>query len=257
MDVHDTLRDLLGRLREPFTAETLFDRLPDIVYFIKNGFGQYIVVNQTLVDRCGLRRKSDLLGKTAGQVLPAPLGARFEAQDLKVLRTGQALVAQLELHVYASRDVGWCLTSKLPLVATDASVVGLVGVSQDLRIPDARADEYQHVLAGIDWAEDRLATPPTVTQIARVAGMSRFQLDRRMRAVFGLNTGQWLLQRRLDRAQRLLSTTGDSVTSVAQRCGYSDQSAFTRQFRQATGLTPTEFRKARLFATTSSRGPTQ
>lgn len=245
LDLGPSLRRLLGQLREPFTGEALFDHLPEIVYFIKDAQCRYLVVNRTLVERCGLREKSQLLGRTSSQVFQAPLGARFEAQDRRVLRSARALVAQLELHLYPSHAVGWCLTSKLPLLAADGTAVGLVGVSQDLRLPDASAQEFQNVLAAVTFAEENLAAPPTVPQLAEVAAMSRFQLDRRMRSVFGLTTGQWLLKLRLDYAQRLLSETADPISAIALGAGYADQSAFTRQFRQATGLTPREYRKVR------------
>ena len=245
MNAARSLRDMLDRLREPFTGEALFDHLPDIVYFIKDARRRYVVVNRTLVERCGLRDKSQLIGRTAGEVLRPPLGALFEAQDGTVLRTGRPLVAQLELHLYPSRDVGWCLTTKLPLLAADGTAVGLVGVSQDLRLPDSSAKEFRNVLAAVSYAENHVATPPTVPRLAEIAGLSRFQLDRRMRRVFGLTTGQWLLKLRLDHARRMLSETDDPIAAVALSSGYSDQSAFTRQFRRATGLSPREYRKAR------------
>jgi AraC-like DNA-binding protein len=246
MDAIHSLRDFFAGLNEPFTGESLFDQLPDIVYFIKDSAGRYLVVNRTLVERCGLREKSQLIGRTASEVLRPPLGARFEAQDRQVVRTGRPLIAQLELHIYPSRDVGWCLTTKLPLLGKNGSPIGLVGVSQDLRLPDASAPEFQNVLAAVSFAEANLASPPGVQRLAQIASMSRFQLDRRMRRVFGLNTGQWLLKLRLDFAQRLLSESADPIASVAMRSGYADQSAFTRQFRQATGMSPKEYRKARL-----------
>ncbi|MFN3652033.1 MAG: helix-turn-helix domain-containing protein [Armatimonadota bacterium] len=245
MDCESSLHALFGRLREPFTGEPLFDHLPDIVYFIKNSRCQYVAANRTLVERCGLRDKSQLLGRTPSEVFRPPLGERFEAQDLRVLKTGRALIRQLELHLYPSHDVGWCLTSKLPLLAADGAPVGLVGVSQDLRLPDVSAQEFQNVLAAVSYAEEHLATPPTVGELAQIAGLSRFQLDRRMRRVFGLTPGQWLLKLRLDYAQRMLSETSEPIAGLALGAGYSDQSAFTRQFRQATGLSPREYRKAR------------
>ena len=85
------------------------------------------------------------------------------------------------------------LTTKLPLRKRSGAVVGLVGVSQDLHLPDSSTDEYQHVAVAVTYAEANLATPPTVNDLAELAKMSRYQLDRRMRQVFGLTTGQWLL----------------------------------------------------------------
>ncbi|MCG8653962.1 MAG: AraC family transcriptional regulator [Pirellulales bacterium] len=236
--------ELLSQLDQPFTGEELFDHLPDVVFFIKNSSGEYLVVNTTLAARCGTNDKRDLLGRTASQVLRPPLGDRFSDQDQRVLRTGQPLLSQLELHIDVSGAVGWCVTTKLPLRKRGGSVVGLVGVSQDLRLPDYEADEYQHVAETIRYAEKHLAAPPSVDQLATIAEMSRYQLDRRMRRVFGLTTGQWLMKSRIDLAQRLLAETDTAIAMIALEAGYCDQSAFTRQFRRATGLSPSEYRAA-------------
>lgn len=235
----------LQQLAPPLTGEELFDHLSDIVYFIKDAQGAYLIVNKTLVARCGVANKAALIGRTAAEVLRKPLGDRFAAQDARVLATGTPLLSQMELHVYPSGDVGWCLTTKLPLRDRSGAVVGLVGVSQDLRIPDIATAEYMQVASAVEYAEVHLSEAPSVDELAQVAKMSKYQLDRRMRHVFGLATGQWLLKLRLDAAQRLLQQTEQSISSIALQAGYTDQSAFTRQFRRSTGLTPGEFRSAR------------
>jgi len=242
MDQPHAVNDFISRLFPPFTGEPLFDQLPDIVYFIKNRCGEYVVVNSTLVERCGLRNKLQLIGRTPSQVLRPPLGLSFEAQDRYVIQTGQPLLSKLELHIYPSRDVGWCLTHKLPLRDRAGTVVGLVGVSQDLRVPDPSSEAFRHVSIAVSYAKDHLASPPSVKELAELAEMSPYQLDRRMRHVFGLTTGQWLLKQRIDRAQWLLQFSDDAVSSIAIQAGYADQSAFTRQFRKATGLSPSDYR---------------
>jgi AraC-like DNA-binding protein len=75
--------------------------------------------------------------------------------------------------------------------------------------------------------------------------MSLYQFDRRMKRVFGLTTGQWLLKSRISRAGALLADSSLSIADVALEAGYADQSAFTRQFRRSTGLSPSEYRKLR------------
>lgn len=237
--------EMLSQLDPPFTGEELFDHLSDIVFFIKNERGEYLVVNNTLVDRCGVQSKRQLIGRTATEVLPAPLGTSFEAQDLSVLQTGQPIVSQLELHIYASGDVGWCLTTKLPLrERKTGAVVGLVGVSQDLHLPDLAAEAYQQLAAVISYAEEHLSEPPTVNELADIAEMSQYQLNRRIRHVFGLTAGQWLLKLRIDRARQALRESDASIASIALSVGYSDQSAFTRQFRRTTGMSPRDFQKS-------------
>ncbi len=234
-----------AQLQSPFTGEALFDQLSDIVFFIKNARCEYAVVNHTLVERCGLQDKSQIVGRTASQVFRPPLGESYEMQDRRVLKSARPLLMQLELHVYPGRDVGWCLTSKLPLLRPDGQAAGLVGVSQDLRVPDSNSDDYRQLAVVVDYAKANIAVPPSVPELAELAGMSRYQLDRRMVQVFGLTTGQWLVKLRIDFAERLLSETDAPIATIAVDAGYADQSAFTRQFRQATGLSPRKYRQAR------------
>ncbi len=238
-----TVDQLFRSLREPFTAEPLFDLMSDMVFFIKNRAGEYLVVNETLVHRTGKRHKSELLGCTPVQVMGESLGRGYEIQDLAVVKSGRPLHDRLELHSYPAGDVGWCLTSKLPLLGDRGVPVGLVGVSRDLRLPDVSTEDFSRISNAVAFAEENLADVPTNGELAAIAGMSPYQLDRRMKRVFGVSTGQWLLKTRIDHAGRRLLESDLAVVDIGLAAGYTDQSAFTRQFRRATGMTPSRFRK--------------
>ena len=233
------------QLADPFVAEAVFDCLPDTVFFIKDLDGCYVAANRTLVERCGLQDKSEILGRRPSDVLGETLGRGYESQDRAVLETGQKLVDQLELHTVRSKDVGWCLTTKMPLFRKDGSIAGLVGVSRDLRLPDMTSDDFEHISEAIRYAEENIARRPAVPELAAIANMSVYQLDRRMQRVFGLTTGQWVLKTRISHASNLLVETDLPVAAVALEAGYADQSAFTRQFRRSTGLSPSEYRRVR------------
>jgi len=45
------------------SVEAVFDHLPDTVFFVKDAQGCYASVNTTLVQRCGLRHKPELIGR--------------------------------------------------------------------------------------------------------------------------------------------------------------------------------------------------
>ncbi len=237
--------ELFAQLAEPFPAEEMFDQIPNIVFFVKNSAGCYVSVNQTLVDRSGRQSKSDLIGCSPSEILGGHLGTGYEQQDQKVLQSGQRLLDELELHVYQNREIGWCLTTKLPLLGKNKAIVGLVGVSRDLKIPDVTSDDFVHIAEAVEYAQSRVDTPPTLAELAKVASMSIYQLDRRMKRLYDLPTGQWLLKIRIDHASRLLLETDQSIADVAMDCGYTDQSSFTRQFRRTTGQTPSQFRRLR------------
>lgn len=231
---------LFSQLAEPFTAEALFDGLNDIVFFIKDQQGRYVLVNTTLAKRCGLSDKGALLGHTAAETTLGPLGSTYLAQDLEIISTGQALLNELELHAYPTGEPGWCLTTKLPLKNAQGKCVGLVGMSRDLHAP---TEDYRDVAEALRFAHAQLETPLTVEELAKRAGLSPFQLDQRVRDVFHLSVTQLLLKFRMDRATQRLRDSTKPIAQIALECGYSDQSAFTRQFGRTIGLSPGEYRK--------------
>ncbi|MEL7297924.1 MAG: AraC family transcriptional regulator [Pseudomonadota bacterium] len=240
--MHQRLQHTLEQLPTPFTAEELFDHLPDTVFFIKDTDGHYLCVNETLVERCGKPNKQALLGRKPTELFGYALGHSYEQQDQRVIRTGRALIDKLELHRYTPANSGWCLTSKFPLRDASGAIIGLTGTSRDLVRPDMHSDDYAQVSTAIRFAESRLARPPSLAALARRARLSIYQLDRRMKRLFGLSTGQWFLKTRIEHACRLLTDTERPITEIALECGYANTSAFTRQFRKTTGQAPSVFR---------------
>jgi AraC family transcriptional regulator len=92
--------------------------------------------------------------------------------------------------------------------------------------------------------DTRLAEPgpsPTLSELANLCNISIRQLTRAFRASRGCSMGDYMSQRRIETAQRLLATD-DSIKSIAASVGYSSQANFTYAFRRATGVTPRQFR---------------
>ena len=116
-------------------VEQLFDHVRETAFFLKDAHGRYLAVNQSMVERCRVRDKHDLIGRQVREIYPKELAAVYERQDREVLKTGRPILERLELHWYESRKTGWCLTTKLPLHNAEGKVVGLVGISHDLRAP--------------------------------------------------------------------------------------------------------------------------
>jgi AraC-like DNA-binding protein len=237
-------KELFSRFAEPFTGEALFDCLPDLVFFIKNRQCEYVVVNQTLVERCGHTAKTELIGKRADEVFPAPLGESYRAQDEAVLQSGAAVLNQLELHFYVTGGRGWCLTNKLPLLDIDNQVIGLVGISKDLRAANERGEDYSAVARAVQYIQKNPGESLRVSALARQAGLSTYQFEQRIRKLFQLTAGQLIQKTRMESAVRRLRESNDPIATIALDCGYSDQSAFTRQFRHTAGLSPSEYRAA-------------
>lgn len=222
--------------------EQLFDHLPDTVFFLKDIAGRYVAVNQSLVERCGLADKKQLVGKRVHDVFPPELAKRYAAQDTSVVRTGRPIVDRLELHWYARRRSGWCLTTKLPLRDQGGNIIGSVGISRDLRAPGDRDNIPVSLVETLDYLETHFGENVSPASLAKRAGLSPIRFARIIKRIFRLTPSQLITQTRLAAASRLLLETEQQVVDVAHTCGFYDHSAFTRSFRSATGMTPTQFR---------------
>jgi AraC-like DNA-binding protein len=221
--------------------EPLFDAMPDVVFFVKDHEARYVIVNATLAARCGYKDRRALLGKTAAEAFPSRFGRIYTEQDKAVLRENRRLVDQLELHLYPGRQPGWCLTSKVPLHDAQGRVLGVAGISRDLRAAEGTHPAYQRVAIAAKYIQDNYAQPLKLSNLAALIDMSVAQVERYFHRVFHLTPRQMLLKTRLDAASDLLASES-SITDIATRCGYNDHSAFTRQFKATVGLTPSQFR---------------
>jgi AraC-like DNA-binding protein len=237
------LKELETRAEAAGFAVDLFDRLPDVVFFVKDAVGRYVAVNETLVHRLGVSGKAVLLGRTTRDLFPAPLGERYLAQDLGVCRSGREISDLLELHLYPNHQEGWCVTTKVAIRGRDGGVIGLAGTSRDVHSP-ASTGRALHDLAGVvRHIQEHYDQPLRVEALAAMARLSPYRLTRRIRLLFGLTPAQLIIKTRLDAARRMLREAGLPVGQIAVACGYCDQSAFTRQFKAAVGLTPAQYRE--------------
>lgn len=82
----------------------------------------------------------------------------------------------------------------------------------------------------------------TLAQMAEMAGFSRFYFEKLFKRYTGISFYQFLIQKRISLAERLLSESGTTITEVALHCGFSSGTAFARSFRQAKGYSPSKFR---------------
>lgn len=217
---------------------------PNVMFCAKSVSGEYLAANQAFAERAGVARAGDVVGRTARDLFPAELAARYEAQDRRVLETGRMLTNELELITRRDRSIGWFLTSKSRWTDDAGVPVGIVSISVDLRTPVDAAAPHAQLAAAVDVARRRFAEPIEVADLAVAAGMSVAQLERTTRRVLGSSPKQLVMRFRLEEGLRLLTTTDVPVAEVARRCGYYDQSAFSRHFRAVVGTPPAAYRAA-------------
>lgn len=91
-----------------------------------------------------------------------------------------------------------------------------------------------------EFLEDFPQTDVSLEELAKLAGLSPFHLLREFQKQFGFPPHAYQIQQRLRMAKKLLKQ-GQSISDVAQECGFHDQSHLHRHFKKAMGVTPGQY----------------
>jgi AraC-like DNA-binding protein len=93
-----------------------------------------------------------------------------------------------------------------------------------------------------DYVHTYYASNVTLGELARVANLSRFHLNRAFTREVGMPPHAFQMQVRVANAKRLIRN-GFSFADVAAATGFADQSHFTRQFKKLMKITPGDYRE--------------
>ncbi len=219
--------------------EALFAPLTDNPFFVKNEKLQYVAANDAMLRLCGLSSRSQLLGRTAWHIYPPPYAAHCERDDREIL-AGRAIVDRLELVDAGNRQLSWLLFSQLPIRDAKGKIAGIAGVSR--RIDPRRHGNaaYARIAAAIGHIREHFDRPLNLERLSAAAGLSASQLERDFRSLLRATPRQYQQRVRIERARSLLGE-GHPVARVAQSCGFSEHSAFSRRFKEIVGMTPTQY----------------
>ncbi|MBP2327241.1 transcriptional regulator GlxA family with amidase domain [Kibdelosporangium banguiense] len=177
--------------------------------------------------------------------LASTLAARYPRIDVDV---AALFVDDGSVLTSAGKTAGMHLC--VHIVRTDHGDIVANALARHLVLPPDRSaelsgtDPQDHVLSELlPWVAENLNQPLTVTDLARHANMSTRNLTRRFNALAGITPLQWLLTQRINRAQKLLETTNNSVDHIADQTGMGTAATLRRHFNRAIGVSPDTYRR--------------
>ncbi|MNI59062.1 HTH-type transcriptional activator Btr [compost metagenome] len=85
----------------------------------------------------------------------------------------------------------------------------------------------------------------TLSKLAGVAGLNASYLSQLFKKETGLAVSDYIQRERIEEAKRLMEWPGISLSDIATRLHFNDQSYFTKVFKKYTGITPKQFRHDR------------
>ena len=95
----------------------------------------------------------------------------------------------------------------------------------------------------LELIASRIEKPPSLQELASVAGLSLSHFTGMFRQSMGMSPHQYVMRQRVAYARRLLRDPRHRVIDVAALCGFATQQHFTWVFRRVTGETPRAYRQ--------------
>lgn len=242
MDHAQLKKEFFNQLAPGDQILRLLDLLPDVSFFVKDAQGRFMAHSLNKFDGCDLGREEDVIGKTDHDFYVASRADAYRADDLVVMKSGQPIVNRLEPAPEPLGSPRLVTTSKIPLMDKEGKVIGVAGFSRTVQWLDSGAEVGSRLAGVIEYLHQNLTESLSSKEMAKMAGLSVSQFERRFREACGTSPRQYVLRLRVDAAARMLIGTGLTVSEIAQECGFHDHAHLSRSFRKILHLTPTEYR---------------
>ena len=161
---------------ERFLFRTLFDHLPDAIYF-KDTSGRFTRVSASLARFLGEEDSAAVIGKTDADFFSSEYAAEARVDEQRMMTTGEPMIGKEERPCRDDgRDV-WVSTTKLPLHDKDGSIIGTFGISHDITAQKLAQERFRSVIEAAPNAMIVVGGGGTI-QFANAAAEQMFQYTR-------------------------------------------------------------------------------
>ena len=104
-----------------------------------------------------------------------------------------------------------------------------------------RRSDHDLVQRIIAYMQDNACGTLTFSQVCRFSAQSATNLKTIFKSVTGMGVMEYYRGLKIDAAKTLLREGGGNITQIADKLGYTSVNYFSRYFKQATGMTPSEY----------------
>jgi LacI family transcriptional regulator len=103
-------------------------------------------------------------------------------------------------------------------------------------VPDSK------VAIAVRFIAENYTGPIQTNDVAKATGMSKRPIQDRFFRHMGHSIHEHIIRKRIDHAKKLLRSTDDKTSTIAEESGFGSRERFSKSFKQITGLTPIEYR---------------
>lgn len=118
----------------------------------------------------------------------------------------------------------------------------LISLLRNVELPSS-SKTSPHVTIAKDWIKSNYTKPVNLEDMCPQIGVSYAHLTRLFYKEHGITPVQYLTQIRLELGIQLLLNTNQSIKVIAEQCGFISANYFTKAFKKALRITPSEYRR--------------
>ena len=111
--------------------ETIVEILPCRI-FVRDSDDRFVMINEEYRRAFDLETKEEVIGKKLTEIRDNEQAHRIEAMDAEIIKTGIAVLDELEFNKSLLGKERWVLNSKVPLIGRDGKPEGIVGMTHDI-----------------------------------------------------------------------------------------------------------------------------
>lgn len=222
----------------------MFDEVPGVSFFAKNTAGEILFASKGILARYSFSEETEIIGKTDFDLNPSAFAQQYVRDDKLVYSTGQPIKDRLEPWFNTRGLPEWHMTSKHPLRdAKTGEVIGVMGIILQVDSKESLPGIARDILPAIHYASTHFRESISVIRMAELCKCSVRKLQYRFGITLGMSPQTYMMRVRIDHGSHQLKESDKPLSEIAIDCGFSDQSAFSKKFRELMGITPSAYRR--------------
>jgi AraC-like DNA-binding protein len=199
--------------------------------------------NQLFAEHFGYENVDLVTGKNDFDLFTHELAAQYRKDDAEVFNTAKSKLNIIELFPNHMGEVQWFICNKVPIIDAGGKVQGLCGALQKLEDSSVNLRPFNDISKALIYLKDNYTKKICNEDMAKIAGLSVRQFEKRFKQIFNTSAHQYILNLRIIKSCDMLISGNHSISDTAHRLGFYDQSAFTTHFKKQLGVTPFSYIK--------------
>ena len=118
-----------------------------------------------------------------------------------------------------------------------------ISIFENKKIEQTGEEGEQTIVGIVRYMQEHLKEEISLNVLADEFHLSAQYISQLFKNEIGVNFLAYLTNIRMEQAKKLLLSTDDTVAEIAEKSGYADYRVFTKAFKKAEGVTPSQYRR--------------